>query len=379
MSAGAAPASAFLHFEEKVRKMSGPTDIRGKIFKGKAPKSPWKWSKEGFLYSKLDNNKVICGICPNRCLLEPGDRSVCRSKVNIKGTLYTLAYGNPCAIHVDPVEKKPLYHFKPRSSVFSIATTGCNLRCLNCQNWEISQTMPEKVRYNELFPSDVVKRARETNSESIAYTYSEATTYFEYMIDTARLASDQGINNLWISNGFINNRPLVELCSVLDGANINLKSFSDTIYRKLNGGRLKPVLNTLKTLHEHDIHFEITTLVVPGYIDDPEMTKKMCSWILNNLGPDYPLHFSRFSPRYKLERLPPTPVSTLDSFRDIAMTEGIRYVYLGNVPGHKGNNTYCHNCGKMLIHRLGYNIPEYYLKGNRCKFCKTKIPGVWKA
>ena len=273
---------------------AGPADIRGHVFKGDAPQKLWKWSHEGFLYTKLDNKLVMCGICPNRCLLSPGDRSVCRSKVNMDGVLYSLTYGNPCSVNVDPIEKKPLFHFKPRSKAFSIATTGCNFRCLNCQNWEISQAKPHEVRHHELFPADVIQGAQRTGCASIAYTYSEAVTFFEYMIDTARLAREEGIANLWISNGYINRKPLEELCSVLDAANINLKTFSDAIYRKLNGGRLQPVLNTFKTLHEQKIHFEMTNLVVPGYADDAEMVKQMCQWILTTLGPDYPLHFLRF-------------------------------------------------------------------------------------
>ncbi|CAN2049759.1 pyruvate formate lyase activating enzyme [Candidatus Magnetomoraceae bacterium gMMP-13] len=352
-------------------------DIRGKIFKGDAPDSPWKWSCEGYFYKKLSEKKVNCGICPNRCVLSPGDRSVCRSRVNINGTLYSLTYGNPCAIHVDPIEKKPLYHFKPQSRAFSIATTGCNFRCLNCQNWEISQAKPHEVRHKELFPKDVVKMAIKTKSDSIAYTYSEATTFFEYMIDTAKQARENKIYNLWISNGYINPTPLKELCKVLDAANVNLKSFSNAIYKKLNGGRLKPVLRTFKILHEMGIHFELTNLVVPNYVDDENMFKEMCGWILQNLGPDYPMHILRFFPQYKLDRLSPTPVSVLVRFRDIAMQEGINYVYLGNVPGHEANNTYCHNCKKLLIERKGYNIPVYNLDENKCKFCKTKIPGIW--
>ncbi|MDJ0912250.1 MAG: AmmeMemoRadiSam system radical SAM enzyme [Desulfobacterales bacterium] len=359
--------------------ISGPSDIRGKVFKGGAPATLWKWSHEGFMYKKLQDQKVVCLICPNRCILAPGDRSACRSKVNMDGTLYSLAYGNPCAIHNDPVEKKPLFHFIPRSRAFSIATTGCNLRCLNCQNWEISQAKPEEVRNFELFPPDVIKAARRSEAVSIAYTYSEAITYFEYMIDTARQARAAQINNLLISNGYINRKPLLELCQVLDAANINLKSFQDDIYRKLNGGRLTPVLNTLKTLHAQGVHFEITTLAVPGYVDDDEMIKQMCQWILTNLGPDYPLHFSRFFPRYKLNRLPPTPVSTLTKLRELALQEGIRYVYVGNVPTHEGNNTYCHACGKLLVERMGYYIPTYNMDGNHCKFCRQRIPGRWTA
>jgi pyruvate formate lyase activating enzyme len=371
------PAYAFRPFSEKISVATGPADIRGRVFKKDAPKKLWKWSHEGFLYTKLGNKLVMCGICPNRCMLSPGDRSVCRSKVNMNGTLYSLTYGNPCSVNVDPIEKKPLFHFKPQSKAFSIATTGCNFRCLNCQNWEISQAKPHEVRYYELFPADVIKTAQRAECESIAYTYSEAVTFFEYMIDTARIARDNRISNLWISNGYINRKPLLELCRVLDGANVNIKSFSDDIYRKLNGGRLQPVLNTFKTLHEQGIHFEITNLVVPGYVDDADMVKQMCQWILENLGPDYPLHFLRFFPKYKLDRLPATPISILIRFRKLAMDEGIRYVYVGNVSFPEGNNTYCHNCKKLLIERIGYSISTYNLDENRCKYCQTVIPGRW--
>jgi pyruvate formate lyase activating enzyme len=373
----AIPANAFWPFIEKKGMAEGPTDIRGHVFKGDAPEKLWKWSHEGFLYTKLDNKNVMCGICPNRCLLSPGDRSVCRSKVNVDGILYSLTYGNPCSVNVDPIEKKPLFHFKPRTNAFSIATAGCNFRCLNCQNWEISQAKPHEVRHYELFPTDVVKAAQQTGCPSIAYTYSEAVTFYEYMIDTARLARDNGIANLWISNGYINKKPLIELCKVLDAANVNLKSYSDAIYRKLNGGRLQPVLDTFKMLHEQGIHFEMTNLVVPGYVDDEDMAKKMCQWILKELGPDYPLHFLRFFPKYKLDRLAATPLSTLIRFRKLAMSEGIHYVYVGNVSYPEGNNTYCHNCKKLLIERIGYLIPTDNLEGNRCKFCRVVIPGRW--
>jgi pyruvate formate lyase activating enzyme len=372
----AVPARAFWPFTA-TSEASGPADIRGRVFRNDAPKNLWKWSREGFLYKKINNNNVVCQICPNQCVLAPGDRSICRSKVNMNGTLYSLVYGNPCSVNIDPVEKKPLFHFLPRSKTFSIATAGCNFRCLNCQNWEISQAKPHEVRSYELFPQDVVNEAQRSGVSSIAYTYSEPVTFFEYMIDTARLARENKLHNLLISNGYINQEPLLELCKVLDGANVNLKSLSDAIYRKLNGGRLDPVLNTFKTMHEHGVHFEMTNLVVPGYTDDTEMVKQMCQWILTHLGPNYPLHFLRFFPKYKLDRLPPTPLSTLIRFRKLAMGEGVRYVYVGNVSFPEGNNTYCHSCNKLLVERIGYFIPSYHMDENRCKYCKTVIPGRW--
>ncbi len=352
-------------------------DIRGHVFKGAGPERPWRWSCEAHQYKKMSSQQVVCRICPNRCLLSPGDRSVCRSKVNIDGVLYSLAYGNPCAVNIDPVEKKPLYHFMPGSRVYSLAVAGCNFRCLNCQNWEISQFSPEQLQHSTLFPDQAVDGAQQASCQAIAYTYSEPITFYEYMLAIGRLAKPVGIHNLLISNGYINPGPLTELCSVLDGANINLKAFSDTIYRKLNGGRLAPVLETFKVLHAQKVHFEMTNLVVPGYTDDAHMVQKMCAWILNHLGPDYPLHFLRFFPRYKLDRLPPTPVSTLVRFRELAKSEGLHHVYLGNVPGHEGNHTYCPQCRKLVIERQGYQLSQYHLKGDRCLFCNASIAGIW--
>lgn len=351
-------------------------DIRGEIFRKDAPAKPWRWSVEGSYYSS-DGKNVQCQVCPNLCLLEPGDRSVCRSRVNIDGKLYSLAYGNPCAVHVDPIEKKPLYHFYPGTSIFSIATTGCNFRCLNCQNWEISQKKPEEVQSTELFPQDVVGESVRRKSPSIAFTYSEAITYYEYMVDTARLGRKAGLKSVLVSNGYINREPLLELCKVLDGANINLKSFDDRLYRTLNGGTLKPVLDTLKTLHEQGVWLEITTLVVPTYVEDPEMIKKMCAWILKELGPDYPLHLLRFFPHYRLTRLPPTPVATLEKLKEVAEGEGIRYVYLGNVPGHQSSHTVCPQCKRRIVERNGYSLGQVYVGQGRCKFCNHVIPGRW--
>jgi pyruvate formate lyase activating enzyme len=371
--AGTAAAYAFWPFKDTgVEK-----DIRGRVAKGDAPPLPGPYSREAYAYRKLDAGRVVCQVCPHHCMLSPGDRSVCRSKVNIDGTLYTLAFGNPCAVHIDPVEKKPLFHFLPGIQVFSLAVAGCNFRCLNCQNWEISQFKPDAVRFQPLAAPDAVAEAQRTQCRAVAYTYSEPITFIEYMTAIGGKARAAGLKNLWISNGYINPGPLTDLCRFVDGANVNLKAFSDDIYRRLNGGRLDPVLKTFKTLHANKVHFEMTNLVVPGYTDDAEMVKQMCGWILKHVGPDYPLHFLRFFPRYKLDRLAPTPVSVLSRFRELAMAEGVRYVYVGNVPGHAGNHTYCHQCKKLIIERVGYQLPQYHLRGSHCVFCNARIPGVW--
>ncbi|MEW6079007.1 MAG: AmmeMemoRadiSam system radical SAM enzyme [Thermodesulfobacteriota bacterium] len=373
----AAPAAPFSLFGGNDPASSGRDDISGHVFENDAPATLWKWSREARHYEVFRADQTVCGLCPNSCQLSPGDRGICRSRVNIGGRMYTLGYGNPCSVNVDPIEKKPLLHFKPLSKAFSIAVAGCNLRCLNCQNWQISQVRPEDVRHYDLFPEAVVQSARQADAASIAYTYSEATTFFEYMIDTAALARGSGLSNLWISNGYISPEPLKDLCRVMDAANVNLKAYSDAIYRKLNGGRLQPVLDTFCALHRQKVHFEITNLVVPDYTDDDKMVKQMCGWILEALGPDHPLHFSRFSPQYQLKRLPPTPVSTLTRFREIALAAGIHYVYVGNVPGHDGCHTYCHNCRRMVVERNGYQIGGWHLENGKCRFCGTPIPGIW--
>jgi pyruvate formate lyase activating enzyme len=351
-------------------------DIRGAVFKRDAPSKPWKWSIEAFEYAK-DGVNVQCPVCPNRCHLAPGDRSICRSRVNIGGRLFSLAYGNPCSVHVDPIEKKPLYHFHPETPIFSIATAGCNFRCLNCQNWEISQKKPEEVSTTELFPEQVVEAAIRRNCPSIAYTYSEPTTFYEYMFHTAKRAREKGLRNVLVSNGYINTEPLRKLARFLDGANINLKSFEEKTYRSLNGGSLQPVLDTLKVLHEEGVWLEITTLAVPTYVEDPEMVRRMCGWILKELGPDHPLHLLRFFPQYRLTRLPPTPISTLEALREVALKEGIRYCYLGNVPGHAGSHTRCHGCGRVVVERKGFVLDRTNMDAGKCRSCGTEIPGRW--
>ena len=347
------------------------------VFRGGAPETLWKWSKEAYYYKKLGKN-VQCNVCPNRCILEENDRSICRNKVNKNGKLYTIAYGNPCSVHVDPIEKKPLFHFLPQSLAFSIATTGCNLRCLNCQNWTISQMQPEETTNYDLMPKQVVEAAIQNKCSSIAYTYSEPTAFYEYMYDTSKIASSNKIKNLWITNGYMNEEPLRELCKYLDAANVDLKSFKEEIYNELNSGTLKPVLNTLKILKDEKKWFEITNLIVPSWTDNLDMIREMCQWLHKNGFDDYPLHFSRFSPQYKLTHLPSTPVSTLNKAREIAIDQGIKFAYIGNVPGTKAENTYCPKCGKIVIGRKGYIITENNLTNGSCKFCGEKIPGVWQ-
>jgi pyruvate formate lyase activating enzyme len=344
---------------------------------GKNSGKPWKWSRVA-RYQVETPRGIRCQICPNECTLGEGELSDCHNRRVYDGTLYTLAYGNPCALHIDPIEKKPLFHFLPSSTAFSIATAGCNLACLNCQNWTISQVSPEDTRNYDLMPEKVVEGALEYKTASIAYTYSEPITAYEYVFDTATLAREAGIKNVLVSAGYIHPEPLRNLCPVIDAANIDLKSMDDAIYLKLNAGKLEPVLNGLKIFREMGVWLEITNLVVPSWTDDLDMIKRMCQWLVSNGFENNPLHFSRFHPEYKLQRLAPTPVNTLESARKIALAEGLKYVYIGNVPGSGATNTLCPGCGKVLVERSGYTIKSNLLKDNPvCDQCHTPIPGVW--
>ena len=320
---------------------------------------------------------VKCLICPNECTLKEGELSVCHNRVARNGKLYTMAYGNPCAVNIDPVEKKPLLHFFPGTTCFSIATAGCNFACLNCQNWEISQTSPTKTRNFDAPPQKIVDQAIREQCKSIAYTYSEPTTFFEYMLDTATLAKSRGIKNIMVSNGYINEEPLLELCKVIDAANIDLKTFDPAIHLKLTAGNLKPVLEGLKIFRDQGVWIEITNLIVPEWTDNFDQITRMCDWLAKEGFTDYPLHFSRFHPQHKLTRLQPTPLQALTRAKDIALKSGLKYVYIGNVPGIGGEDTYCPNCKVLLVKRKGFEIEQNLITSNRCPKCQTVVSGRW--
>lgn len=336
------------------------------------------YPQEAAFYQKLDNRYVQCLLCPMKCTLAPGQTGFCRVRENVNGVLYTNAFSNPTAVHIDPIEKKPFYHFLPKSFSFSIATAGCNFRCVFCQNWQISQVSPKKSFNLYLSPEAVAKLAKKSECASVAYTYSEPVNFYEYMLACAKEARKMEIRNVYHSNGYINEKPLRELAKYLDAANIDLKGFSEDFYREMCSGTLGPVLKTLKILKQEGVWIEITNLVIPTKNDSPKMIREMCSWIVKNLGPDVPVHFSRFHPLYKLTNLPLTPVETLEKAVEIARSEGLRYVYIGNVPGHPAEDTYCPKCKRLLIDRLGYQILQNNIVNGRCKFCHEKIPGVWQ-
>jgi pyruvate formate lyase activating enzyme len=340
------------------------------------PQTGRKWTKEALFYTETPKG-LRCLICPNECDIKEGESGDCRNRVNKKGKLWSTAYGNPCAVHVDPIEKKPLNHFLPGSAAFSIATAGCNLACLNCQNWSISQKSPDETKNYDLPPDKVVESCIANNCASIAYTYSEPITFYEYTYDTSTLARQAGIKNVMVSAGYINPDPLLKLCKVIDAANIDLKSFSEEIYLKLNAGKLQPILNTLKTMKDEGVWLEITNLVVPSWTDDLDMIKKMCGWLAENGFTETPLHFSRFMPQYKLTQLPPTPVNILQSAREIALAEGLNYVYIGNVPGPDYQNTFCPECSKIVIERRGYSILQKNIENGKCISCGSTVAGVW--
>jgi pyruvate formate lyase activating enzyme len=310
-------------------------------------------------------------------MLAPGQMSTCRVRTNIQGKLRTYGYANPCAVHVDPIEKKPLYHVTPGSRAFSIAIAGCNFRCKNCQNWSISQKSPRDTRNRYMPPKQVVRTALDKGCTSIAYTYSEPTVWYEYMYDTAKLAKKKGLMNVLITCGYSNDEPLHTLAPYLDAANIDLKSFDPQVYTKLNAGQRDPILHTIERAKELGIWVELTNLIIPEWTDELSTIQDMCAWIRTHTDADTPLHFSRFYPAYKLQNLPPTPQRLLQKAKEIAVAQGLHYVYLGNVAG-ADSNTYCPECGTPVIERRGYVVTAVHIDHGSCAHCGHTIRGRWQ-
>jgi len=342
-----------------------------------SPSTPETEKDRAYFYESLPDREVQCLLCPRKCLIGEGERGTCRTRENRGGTLYSLVYGKPCAISVEPIEKAPLYHFMPGHRRLCLATVGCNLTCAYCQNWHISQRTVEEVEYRPLAPEGAVSLARESGVTSICFTFTEPIVCFEYMYETAHLAKQKGLHTAMVSNGYINPDPLRQLLGVMDGIKIDLKGFTDEFYRDVSSGRLEPVLQTLQIIAQEGNWLEIVNLVVPTLNDDPDMIGRMCRWIVQNLGSGVPLHFTRFFPMYRLTSLPATPVQTLEKAHAIALESGLQYVYIGNVPGHTRNSTYCSHCGELLIHRLQFEIVENRITDGSCPSCGTRIPGYW--
>jgi len=333
-----------------------------------------RFIREAKYYEKLDKQLVRCLLCPWKCLLDNTQSGLCNVRKNIDGKLYTLIYGLVSSVAIDPIEKKPLFHFYPGAPIFSISSVGCNFKCPWCQNWEISQVSPEKFPGEYMSPEDVVKTMKHYKVPFLAFTYNEPIIWYEYMYDTARLTSREGFKNVIVSNGHINIEPLDELIPYIHAANIDVKAFNPSTYLKIIRGKLEAVLDAIVEMKRKKIHVETTYLVIPGLNDTEDELRKMTKWHLDNLGPETPLHLSRFYPMYKYSDKPSTPVETLEKLWSIAKEEGLFYVYIGNVPWHKGENTYCPFCGKLLIRRIGYDILEWNLdEENRCKYCGKKI------
>lgn len=333
--------------------------------------------KEAMWYTKLNLKRVRCDLCPRKCVVDDRERGFCGVRENRNGTYYTLVYSNPCAVHVDPIEKKPFFHFLPATLSFSIATAGCNIECAYCQNWEISQRRPEQTDNVYLPPAKVVQLAKHYGCKSIAFTYTEPVVFYEYMYDTAKLSRQAEIRALMVTNAFIEPKPMREACKVLDGVKVDLKAFSEEFYKKICRGQLKPVLKAIEVIKSAGVWLELVVLIVPELNDSPSEIKQMCNWVKANLGKDTPIHFSRFIPMYKLRNLPPTPVKTLERCYEVAKEVGLHYVYIGNVFGHPAESTYCPNCGSIVIQRLGYRTSVNGLKNGKCAKCKFAISGVW--
>lgn len=330
------------------------------------------------LYEPLKDLKVLCRLCSHRCIVSEGQRGQCCVRENQGGILKTLVYGRLIAGNVDPIEKKPFFHFMPGSLSYSIATVGCNFSCRFCQNAGISRMPADqngKIAGTVFTSSTVLDQAQKSDCKSIAYTYTEPTVYFEFALDTARLACERGLRNVFVTNGYMTAEALEKIHPYLDAANVDLKAFQEKFYREVCGASLKPVLKTLILMKSMGIHLEITTLLIPGMNDDPVELSEMAAFIVTGLGPETPWHISRFHPTYKLTDPPPTSINALINAREIGIQAGLQYVYTGNVPGDNGENTHCHHCGKLLIERWGFAIRKNRIRDSRCVFCRAVVPG----
>ncbi len=332
---------------------------------------------EAKYYKKLAGELIQCQMCFRRCLVPEGGRGFCRNKQNRKGKYYTLVYARPCSLQIDPIEKEPVFHMLPGISIFCTATASCNNRCKFCHNWHISQRSVEELDNYQLLPEEVVKLAKKEDCAALSFTYSEPTVFYEYMFDIARKAKENNLRVLYHTNGSINSEPLFALLKYMDAVTVDLKGFSEKFYREVSSSELAPVLETLKNIKKTKVHLEVVNLVIPTLNDDLKMIRQMCQWIGKNLGKDVPLHFNRFFPAYKLTKLPPTPIETLEKAREIGREEGLRYIYVGNAPGHKYNSTFCPGCQKRLIQRIHFKVLENHIVGGKCKFCGHPIPGIW--
>jgi len=334
--------------------------------------------KEALFYKKISSKIVQCQLCPHFCTLNYSEKGKCGVRKNLNGKLISLVYEKPCSIAIDPIEKKPLFHFLPGKKTLSIATLGCNLNCKHCQNFEISQPKIEKTRGFKIKPKEVIKQAIKNKSKIISYTYTEPTIFYEYMLDICKEANKNNVRNVTVTNGFINPEPLKQLCKYLDASNIDIKSINNDFYENICEAKIAPILESIKMMHKEGIWIELTNLLIPGFNDSEKDIIKLVTWIKNNLGEEVPLHFSAFYPCNKMLNIPPTNPKTVVNARKIAMNLGLKYVYTGNMHNTEGETTYCPECNKALITRKGYEIIENNLKKGKCLYCEKSIAGVWE-
>ncbi|MFN3551152.1 MAG: AmmeMemoRadiSam system radical SAM enzyme [Endomicrobiia bacterium] len=333
--------------------------------------------KEAMYYQKLKNNKVQCLICFRKCIIAEGKVGFCRTKQNIQGKLYSLVYSQPSAVQIDPIEKEPLYHFLPGSTILCIGTAGCNLKCKHCHNWHLSQVSPNDIDKYYLPPQTVVEIALKNNIKTISFTYNDPIVFYEYVYDIAKLAKQHELKIVLHTNAAINPSPLKELLKYVDAVTVDLKSISTKIFREMSEAEVEPVLESLKIIKQSGCWLEIVNLIVTGRNDSENHITELCLWIKKNLGSDVPLHFTRFFPNYKYTNVIPTPPEKLETAYNIARKIGLNYVYIGNLPGHKYNSTFCVKCNKRLIYRIHFEVKENNIVNGRCKFCNTSIVGVW--
>lgn len=346
-----------------------PSSLR--VEEGGINPTPARWFKT------LPEGWVECGVCPRACRISEDERGTCGTRENRKGRLYTLVHSRPCALAVDPVEKKPFFHVLPGASALSLATAGCNLECKCCQNWEIAQARPEQVPSMTRTPADVVMEAKRAGAPLVACTYTEPVVFSEYVLDIAVAGKAVGVRTVVVSNGYVQDQPLADLCREIAAYKVDLKGFDAGFFRQHTGGELKHVLDTLRRLRKHGTWTEIVALVIPTQNDSERETRALARFVRDEVGPETPVHFTRFHPSYRLQNLPSTPVATLERCRNAAMAEGLRFVYLGNVPGHPGENTYCPRCGKVLVRRFGMATAENRIRNGACPDCNRAIPGLW--
>lgn len=328
-------------------------------------------------YEKLEDKKVQCKLCSHRCKIAPGKRGICRVRENRSGELYSLIYNTVSSEALDPIEKKPLYHYYPGSYTYSVGSVGCNFRCKHCQNWTISQACIEDAYTKDLSSEQLVERAMHSGARSVAWTYNEPTIWHEYTYEGAKLAKEVGLGTVYVTNGYMTEEALRHIAPYLGAANIDIKAFTEEFYREVAGAKLGPVLDSSVLAKKLGIHVEITTLLIPAHNDSPDEIRELSRWMYKNLGPDTPFHFTRFYPQYKMQDLAPTPVETLEMARKIAVEEGMHYVYVGNVPGAEANNTFCPNCGELLIKRGYFEVEKYRITPDKtCPKCGEKIPVI---